>query len=76
MWRYVGLGLLALTLSSCTGYESFVKGLNDRELNSCIEGQINMGFPVTTGMVHVYSATGGTKVGDCIQHFRGLTVKE
>ena len=73
MWRCVGLGLLALTLFGCGDYAKFIKGLNDREVNSCVEGQINVGFPVTTGMAHIYTGTGGAKVSDCIVYLRGGT---
>lgn len=67
-------GIALLLLSGCSGYAQFINGLNERQLNSCIEGTVNVGgmFSSASGMIHVYSATGGQHVSECIRYFKNL----
>ncbi len=70
------IGIVSVGMISCTSYASFIETLNSRQVNSCVEGTVNVGFPVSTGMLHVYTATGGQKVGECIHYFKNIPVKE
>ncbi len=74
LWTMGCLALLGGSLSACTGYAAFIATLNDRKVTSCIEGTVNVGVPISTGMLHVYTATGGATVSECIQFFRHLPV--
>lgn len=57
--------------TGCSSYASFIETLNSRQMNSCVEGQIVVGSMLSgQGMLHVYTATGGQNVVECIQMFR------
>ena len=66
--------LCGLFLAGCQSYASFIEGMETREINSCIEGSITVGNIVAggSGLLHVYTATGGQEVGECIRYFRNL----
>jgi len=68
------IGAVSLTMVNCTSYASFIETLNSRQVNSCVEGNVIVGGLMNSGMLHVYTATGGQLVGECIQHFKGISV--
>lgn len=72
MRRAVIASILALASASCSSYASFIETLNERQLSSCVEAHIVVGSVLTggNGSIHVYSATGGYAVADCIKELK------
>lgn len=61
---------LALSLSGCQSYLSLIDGLNQRQVQSCLNynGAISLGAGVGgSGALHGITATGGATLEDCIK---------
>lgn len=66
--------LLCTMLVGCNSYERFVETLNERQITSCIQGDLALhgtfGAGGASGAVRVYTATGGAPMADCLRLLR------
>lgn len=67
--------LLLLTLSGCQSYLALVEGLNERQVQSCLEynGAANLGgagIGASSGALHGITATGGANLETCVELLR------
>jgi len=57
---------LAAVVASCTGYTAFIDGLNKRQVQSCIKGQMaGWSIPVA-GSLEFTISTGGVQLETCL----------
>ena len=66
--------VLWLLIAGCSSYERFVQTLNDRNVSSCIQGDLALhggyGAGSASGALRVYTATGGADLSTCLRLFR------
>lgn len=66
----IGIVTIPLILFGCTSYLKFIDGLNEREVQSCLEynGAISTGtgFGSSSGSLRGITATGGASLETCL----------
>lgn len=69
--KLLSITLLSISILGYSSYASFIDSLEEHEVNSCVEGRVVVGSVLTggNGSLHVYTATGGQSVLDCIERF-------
>jgi hypothetical protein len=68
--KVVVVSAVALAVTGCSSYSKFIAELNNRKVNSCVEGNVYLGYLTGTAMLKVYTGTGGADVMECINRFR------
>lgn len=72
--KYVVCVLVGLSVAGCASYERFIDTLNARQVTSCVQADLAVGGVLPagggSGAVHVYTATGGANLQDCIRVLR------